>query len=546
MKTYIGLIIIAVAASFLASCGEDWLTISNPNKQTIGTYYSTEDEIMKAVVACYDPLLSNGFPGSGINPAYLLHGFDDRVIVEQVYAENFTHNSSTGFFATTYEFLYRGNYRCNILLSKIDNPEIDMDSTLRARCKAEARFLRAVYNFYLTVLFNEPPLVPVPIDEIGQKFTNGKKADFWKFITSDLKSAAEVLPPTYGDADLGRATSGSANAMLGKAYLYRQMYDSAMHYLDEVITSGVYELSTPVAEDSANYVNAFLCNFSSIDLSTVGGHTYRAENNKESVFEVQATFSTVQWNKWLPGWGCSGSQRSAYFAPHGYRNIVPTLYAGTSLFKPAQSGTPAFDAGLKYDPRRAASLFVEGDTIEYRQDVSFPTESDATNFGYGVKFTPGIHSNKEIYDFPESKYGVRKYYFPLHWSKELREYNDPTNYRLIRYSDVLLMYAEAAILEGKNTDKGLDYYLDVRRRAGMVDEANAPESYTFADIVAERDIEFAFENMRYFDLVRWHNAELIDIKTYLPNFVVGKHEYWPIPLGEIDKNTPVLRQNPGW
>jgi hypothetical protein len=148
--------------------------------------------------------------------------------------------------------------------------------------------------------------------------------------------------------------------------------------------------------------------------------------------------------------------------------------------------------------------------------------------------------------------GVKKSHFPVYWDGLQAPFNDPVNKRVIRYADVLLMYAEVMYLLGDD-GTGLDALNQVRRRVDMPD---IPALTTDA-IIHERDVEFCFESLRWTDLIRWSfspewgiNWEEIDWGLNAENsenpFVTGKHEFFPIPLDEIDVNGGKLKQNPGW
>ena len=120
------------------------------------------------------------------------------------------------------------------------------------------------------------------------------------------------------------------------------------------------------------------------------------------------------------------------------------------------------------------------------------------------------------------------------------------NIRLIRYADVVLMHAEAAVETG-NTAEALSKLEMVRARARGTDNTVLPKITTTdltelrAKIHQERRIELAMEWERFYDLVRWDEA-----KTVIPAFVVGKHELFPIPQTEIDKSGGIITQNPGY
>ena len=506
-----------------AGCSKEWLEVEPQNNLTSSLFYKTEDDAVSAITAAYDPLKGNGF--FGVDFQLLFYAMDDRVIFENPNYENILFHSNDPMVSSMYMYIYRGLYRVNMALEKI--PDIDMDPVLKDRLIGEASFLRAFYNFYLRIVFNDPPLVTKVISSIDEGvLPNSPPEAFWAQIEEDLQKAIEVLPETYDNANIGRATKGAAEALLGKAYLYQQKWADAKKYLGDVISSGVYHLSMPRGNDSIDYVNAYLCNFTSQPRPAGDGGTYDAENNPESIFEIQNNNDPTYWNYYIPGYGSNGSLLSAYFSANGWRNIAPTAKFADQ-FEKAPTDHPAH---LVYDPRRYASLFSIGDTVEYRPGYQW----------YNMGFDPKVHANPLI----AQGYGVRKYYFPLYADTPEAPYNDPNNWRVIRYADVLLMYAEAEFHLNGSSQEALDAINQVRTRAGMplLTEVT-PEA-----IMHERDVELGLECDRFHDLVRWSLLPdpWVNPENMITGYQKGKTEYLPIPIDEITKSKGLLKQNPGW
>ncbi len=539
MKKYLKYILSFLAIAYLSSCSEDWLEVKNPNSLTSDNFYQTEEHADMALVACYDPLKSRGLIG-GVEYSYLHYAFDPDCIIEGVPYEFFLFTSSDNKVSQVYMYIYRGLYRTNLVLTHV--PDIDMPEDKKNRYLAEARFLRAYYSFNAVVQFNEPPIMDQVYTELGVELPNSPKEEWWEFIEADLNAAIPDLPQTVPGPEKGRVTWGAAKTLLGKVHLFQQEWEQARQNLRDVIDAGVYSLSVPKGIDSTDFVYAYLCNFTEMDLVSFSGNTYEAENNSESIFEVQNNNDERQWNQWLPGWGINGSMNSSYYAPHGYRNIAPTVDFCENAFELVPEDHPA---GLVYDPRRPATIFVNGDTIESRSGV-VPPEYAGT-YGKGTLFAANVHANPAI----TRKYGVRKYYYPLHWGN-LFPYNDPNNWRVLRYSDVLLMYAEADYHVNGAGGDGIDYLNEVRARVGLP----AREQLTPEYIMSERRVEFGLELMSYLDLVRWSRVDVDnqgnswvspqELPDYMEGFIVGKNEYLPIPINEINKMNGVLEQNPNW
>lgn len=519
MKKYSRIILICLVFIMAGNSCESFLDVVPPNNLTEAQYYKTEQHAIETINSCYDPLKHPG--GFNINFFFLFETFSDRAIHEQPTYNNFAFSTSDSYVQNIFTYLYKGIYRCNVALEKISGMEIDED--LKDRLIGEARFLRALYNFYATTVYNEPPLIRESIKDLDVKLTNGSRQDFYNFMVEDFEAAAELLPEKYDAANLGRATKGAAWAMLGRTAVYFEQWSKAKEALLKVrqlADNGVYGLMTAQENTPKDYITAFQCNFSAIDLTVPGGRVYDSENNKESVFEIQ--FHYGGWQVWEGGWQADGSITDLYFGPDGYKNMVPTADY-VSQFE----STPAHPAGLEYDARRYATVYEPGDTIFY-----LPETGNAP-----AVWKMNLHTNISI----SQGFGWEKYFNPAHYSN-----NGPTNLKIMRYSDVLLLLAEADFhVNGEaSTQLALDCINEVRERAGVP----AISSVTRQAIIHERDVEFGWEWHRFFDLVRWSRLDdpWVDIETLIPNFVKGKNENLPIPIYEINLSGGNLKQNPGW
>ncbi len=515
----------------IVSCSDDFLDVEPKNNLTEASYYQTEDHAIEAITACYDPLKHPSFFNIGF--FFMFETWSDRAVHESPTFNKMAISATNDYPFFLYVHIYKGIYRCNTALDKI--PEIEMDEDLKARLLAEAKFLRAFYNFYATVVYYEPPLLLDVPEDLNIELSNTDNYKFFEQIEKDLLEAVENLPVEYDAANRGRATKGAAYALLGKSFLYKAShapanninddFSKAKQYLSEVKKledQGRYGLITAQGTDSLDYCYAYQCNFSAIDLTTPVGKTYNSENNMESLFEVQ--FHYGGWEVWEGGWQADGSLTSLYFGPDGYRNMVPTAEYVEEVFEEAP---PAHPAGLEKDPRRYVTIYETGDTIYYLPE----TEKEP------VAWLWPLHTNPSISD----QYGWQKYFSPAHVSN-----NGPTNLRIIRYSDVLLMLAEAEFHLNGSTDLALECVNKVRQRVGL----ETLDVLTKEDIMHERDVEFGFEFLRFHDLVRWSMLPnpWVNIEEVLAdqNFIKGKHEYLPIPTRELNLHDGALKQNPGW
>jgi tetratricopeptide (TPR) repeat protein len=402
--------------------------------------------------------------------------------------------------------MYQGIYRANQVIAKV--PNIAMDESLKKRVIAEAKFLRGLFYFNLTLYFGRPAVILEPSQPILRP-ANATTAEAWAQVAKDFTEAAADLLPTYTGNDLGRATRGAAYAMLGKTYLQQKKYQEAAAAFKNIIDGpgAIYNLMT-------NYADNFR-----ID----------KENNIESVFEIQHAQRD--------------DENSDNDVDEGAR---PNPGASIAKFY-APGGGPGFQDG-------AARRWV---VIEFRKEKTAlggrDPRVDAT-FLYDSTNVLGPNFSLIYGQTHTSRYGnggdsQKVWYRKLlndHW-RDFESFNSPNNYRMIRFADVLLMYAEA--LNGLGQTATAYQYVDrVRARAEMVALSVAKPGLSQIDFLNqlkhERIMELSGEGWRFADLARWGDLSpaLAVRDPEFTNFVVGKHELYPIPQGDIDLN-PNLTQN---
>lgn len=519
--------IISIFATLLVllSCNEDWLEVKPADRLSEASYYQNEDHATRAITACYDPLKHPR--AFSLFFYFYFDTFSDRALHEQINLNNMIVNPTDGNIYGMYLKMYKGIFRCNLALEKIiglkGNPGIDMNQELKDRYIGEAKFLRALYYYYATKIFRNPPLIKETIEDLDVQLTNASQEDLFAFMEEDLLDAINRLPATYNDANLGRATKGAAHAMLGKVYLYQHKFQEARDQFLAVKNLGVYEITMPQGNSRYDFLYAYQCNFTGDDLITPSGNRYIAENNKESVFEIQ--FELGGWEIWEGGWQADGQLRTLWFGPEGYRNMVPTL-SFAEAFEEAPANHPA---GLEYDPRKYVTLYQPGDTIYYVQNKKPP-----------MRWRDRIHTNASI----TQGYGWGKYFKPTFFDESSNLNNDYNNVRLLRYADVLLLLAEAEYLVNGSTPLALEAINTVRARTGLPLHTEV----TPAAIIHERDVELGYETKRYWDLVRWskYPTPWVNIQELLPNYNTTRAGYMPMPVNEINLSRGALKQNPGY
>jgi len=559
MKNTIVKILVLAMLAMSTGCGEEFLEVENKNNLTTGSFYSTANDFQLALNSCYSPMAGGGM--YGLNFQFLFGTWEDRILFETEGRDLLAvTNSGSGQVSQVWRDCYFGLFRTSNLLRELARAgDIEgFPQEARDQIEAEARALRAMYYFWLVVIFDKPIYydeVDFPVD-FNANFSNGEPAQFWDKLEEDLLFAIPNLPKKsdYSPEDLGRITTGAASSLYGKAMLFKYYYYYAKRgqegsseaqadlaagaaALRDVMSSGEYALVLPQAPKTRkDYLMALLSNTAYLDLASEN-NSYPSENNIESIWEVQFANTRIAGG-WLPGWMWSGSMNSQWFSVHSnsYKNheVHPDwFYACESAGAP-----PGFDR----DPRAYASCYIDEDTMHIDPDASMYKKYNSFINTKRIAMGRGL----EYPDQPTASFGMKKYYFPVYDEEGFSApNNDPVNRNVIRYADVLLMYAELMYLQGDD-GSGLDALNEVRGRVDMPPiPALSPEA-----IKHERDIELAFETHRWHDLVRWSfdPAWGIDWEALLgPGvFTVGKNEYLPLPIGEIDVNNGALKQNPGW
>lgn len=358
------------------------------------------------------------------------------------------------------------------------------DKEYAMQSQGEAKFIRAYAYFNLTRLFGSVPIIDTTLtsEQLAAQ-TQATTQSLYDFIEKDLTEAIAVLPESYTREWTGRITRFTALALKAKVHLYQSEWDSVASITDKIITSNRFEL---------------LPNFREV-------FSMEGENSKESLFEIQS--STLGKT--------TGDQTYVEYAyVQGPRGNTPSNMQGWGFCTPSQNLID-FYTSRGETIRPATTLLYrgtktpEGDSIKY----------NVSNMVYNGKvYTPSIYNR---------------------WN--FNGYGFDHNIRILRYADILLMYAEAKVRGASVTTSALtaDEAVNlVRRRAGLLDVAGV----TLQQIWDERRAELALEEDRFFDLVRTDQAATA---LQSKGFVPGKHEVYPIPSAQIQLN-PNLTQNPGY
>ena len=471
----------------LVSCKNDFLELKPDTNGSAGNFYQTKDQFIQAINSAYSPL--QGIQNNSMwlfgevrsdNTSYQLNTAD-RSGTPREEIDEFRDIDQNANFQTFFNSSYLGIGRCNLILTKIKSATFDQTS--RDQIEGEARFLRAYYYFNLTRVFGDVPLVLKEVTSPEEAFATAARVSETQVLNTlidDFKAAIVKLPAKYAVIGIGRATSGAAKALLGEVYMSQKNYAAAADILKSVESDGGYSLN-------ANYAD-----------------NYKKKNSPESIFEVQ----------YVEGAGGKWSTFIYSFAPYNSGTLATgyALGAGSAAGWniPTQSLIDVYELT---DKRFAASI---------NQSFIDPT-------------------SKKVVPF------IQKYSNPPY----LERFNTGDNFIISRLADVILMQAEALNEAGFPNADAFTLLNRVRSRAGLPaktstdTDANlkiASQTEFRTAIAQERRIELAFENHRWFDLIRTGQAITVmaahgiaekAIKSYvLPNSYTTINLKFPYPFRE--------------
>lgn len=448
----------------MTSCGDSFFDLEPASSVTIDKVYKTASDYNVAVIGCYAKLQSQvnfyteccEYRSDNLSLGAPTAGTQDRYDID-----HFTEKPSNGILSSYWANFNNNVYRCNLLLDQIDGA--NFAENLKKQYKGEAMFIRALNYFNMYRIWGGVPATKHVVSAAeALKVARYSDEQMFDLIAGDLKEIVDnnYLPETYSSADMGRATSGAAKALLGKVYLTFHKWTEAKDILSQLI--GKYQLVSPIAQ-VFNVDN---------------------KNNNEIIF-------AVHFNKEIEGEG------------HSYWYNL----------------TNASD-----DTNQTSSLLN-----------TFPTGDARKDLITYVQVEKNVRLMNKFYDTKSPTFKTVG--------------NDQI---LLRYADVLLMYAEALNEIQYYASEGslaLKYLNAVRQRAGIsnLTAKQLPTQEKFRKgILVERQREFPYEGQRWFDLVRMGFAKSVmaengvEIKDYQLLF--------PIPQQEIEKvgDKSILWQNPGY
>ncbi|MGF7214386.1 hypothetical protein GGR92_000526 [Spirosoma lacussanchae] len=237
----------------LAACRSDFLDLKPQSQPNVDNFYQTANDFNNAVNGAYDALQSPNQYGGDFNT--IVEARSDNVLDNDPSSnaglryniDRFIEPTTNTVLRDTWGSLYTGINRTNLILDKID--AVNIDANLKARYRGEAQFIRALSYFNLVRLWGRVPLVlTAGTTADSRSYVRNEVTEVYAAIEKDLTDAVANLPAGYTGADVGRATSGAARALLGKVLVTEKKYSQAIPVLREVVTSGPYRLLANVAD----------------------------------------------------------------------------------------------------------------------------------------------------------------------------------------------------------------------------------------------------------------------------------------------------------
>ena len=528
-KNWLSYICMAVLLSgILSSCNESsFLDLKDPNHFTGDNFWKNKADAESALAAAYSPIKYQMYGYFGAFDGWLnLNGRGDDIFTitneePGMWAiANFQNSPTTG--NDPYGALFTGVQRANVVLRYIDNvPATGITEEDRSMIKGEALFLRGYQYFLLVNNYKEVPLRIIPSNEDEPNKPAASEAVLWKQAEDDLTEAIKCNLPVERSTAKERITKGAAIAMLGKVYATQHKYPEAKQLLGTLLKAPYsYEL-----------MDNFEKNF-----------TNEEEFNKESVFEL--AYSPDGDYSWSNESGiCLGCYIPQFIGPvksGGWAKLMPNSLIVGEFTKETRPS----DADTKFDKRMYPSLFFNpealGDVVKNESWYGGNYSMEKLWEGNAGKMAGGAPT----FSMGDGKFLLKKYtaYYVNDEAADNmgNKEGKANNVRVMRFAEVLLMYAEACAKTNDVT--GASYALKlIRERAGLADKTFTQDQL-MDQIEHQCLLEFFGEGHRFDDLKRWYTTN--EIKTILKandkqgadNFQ-ERNRYYPIPTGELNNNS---------
>ena len=595
MKKILFSVLAVAVVFFAASCDESRLDIPQKGVTAYETFYKTDADAEAALAAAYARFATRltGQDGSSIYTDYkaaLNNCGDDTYAAGSNFGDNdfmaqldeFRHDSGNQVVDHFYKNLFQVNYACNLVIDNFKDglPEGGQTATTK-RVVAEARVMRAYIYFLLTALWDTPPFIDHVITD-GLPYNSDKDPDnpmshedLLKWVAKECETAAADLDerksPTDKDGAV-KVTKGFAYALQGKALLFLKDYAGAKAALKKVIDSGKYAL-VPGEKYWQNFHVEGDCNEEKVlemnieyngGISAWGGMIQRSTWMEAQIWNwrsdhfVSGAAPQAVYDGSVDGWGGLGVPQwfgDEFFANdgHSYRFDATLIHIDDAVY--GMEYNNAEIAALSYEERKTSKLVGIADPQEglYGQSFWLPFKQLVRSTDAVAKYGTNVRLNNNV---------------------------------IMRYAEVLLLYAEACLQSGDNGQALWAINL-IQQRAGS---KTISTSVNMDVLKKEKSYELWLEGSRWLDILRWGdtsrvvnagkdvpklfdklhrapqagdqnikwengseaNSRFYTVSTHQAidrgdkvGFVAGKHEFFPYPTSVMDKN-PNLVQNPGW
>jgi len=538
-------LILLLSGCLLFGCSESFLDMDQVGVTSIDDFFKTDADGTQAIMACYNMLTTmNGSIWTSMWMAKMSlcdeiytggENSGDRPEYQEL--TTFTFGPTNAVITNVYRYTYMAIYRANKIVDGFSDPTPYQELVI-----AEAKTIRAYMYLELVSLYGPVPLTIHELAPSEWQAPNSTVEAIYAQIELDLEEAISTLPVKSGmkaaGLDIARVSKGTAQSLLGKALLYQKKYSEAAAVLQEVIESGEYDLYTL---DELGYGANEMAYSQLFKKST--------EFGKESIFEL--SWVSTRENDWSNPFG-------DLWVDPSRTNPSSTVWqlCGPRGDQGFNGGTLGVNGGwgFGYPTVNILNAYrAAGDSVRLHGNIAIESQIVAAG---------GTLRNDATHNYPWGCPGFIRLKFTT-WAGEtagpVSELNYGTNLRIIRFSDVLLLAAEAYLQDGQ---EALARPLINRVRSRV----NLPslDVVTLSDIKLERQLELYCEGSRYQDLVRWGDAAAIladqgksiptgifinNIMSWNSNPAAGfkapKNELFPIPFNEISAN-PNVAQNPGY
>lgn len=424
----------------------------------------------------------------------------------------YTFDAEHSYLMNAFQSFYGVNYRANLIIENVPG-----ETPVQQRAIAEAKVFRAFAYIDLISMWGTPPLVDHTLAPAEYQQPNGDPTTLWALVESDLteaiNSGALREKENANDKSSYRVTKQFAQALLGKALVFQEKFAEAITPLDAVINSQKYELLP-----GNQYENIL---------------QYTHENNSESVFE----FNFLNDPNATAG-------LNMYFAMTGWRTDKMTINPDSEIY--SANSTWGF---LNPQKELYDAFVAEEGANGLRLTQTFKNYDQMLALGHSVNSGPGMYGHEGIFTWKTRK--VKGEINPAGWM------DSHNNIRVMRYSEVLLLAAEAHLKGGGS--QAANYVSQVRTRAGL----NTKGTVTMNDIMLEKRLELCGESVRFQDMLRWRIADKMFAQgtrtPWFPNNGITywieynsatqagfKERHWLLPFPETELiNNPKINQNPG-